>query len=1210
MKHPLGFLHLVPILGLLCLSLTPSGAEPLELEKGSHVVLVGGNLGSRMLNYGHFETELHVRYPDLELQIRNLCDGGDTAGFRPHSAREPDKHWAFPGAQDFNPEFQRTVGKGFNETPDEWLTRFQADVVIGFFGFSESYRGQRGVEMFKNELQAFLDHTRAQQYNGTSAPQVALVSPIAFQDLSADRDLPNGLRENVNLQVYTEAMREVASRNQVTFVDVFTPTKSRFDSSEEELTVDGSQLNEAGYQFLNPFLIDGLFGGTGPKAHSHRDAIHAAVAEKNWLWINDYKIPNGVHVFGRRYNPYGPANYPAEIEKIRQMTDIRDQAIWAAAQGRAFDVAAADAKTRELPPVETNYKREITYLSPEDSLAQMSLPEGYRVEAFASEVDFPDLANPVQMAFDNRGRLWVSVMPSYPHWRPGDPKPNDKIIILEDTDGDNRADKQTNFAENLHLPMGFEISHDGVYVAQGVNLLLLQDTDGDDKADHTEIILCGFDDHDTHHAIGAFCTDPSGAIFMAEGVFLNTNVETAYGTIRGTNGGFYRYNPHRRHLERALQVSIPNPWGIAFDHWGQGFYLHTSGPSMNWMTPYRTRPTYGTNLKTHNLLTDGQVRPTSGLEFVSSRHFPEEVQGDVLLCNNIGFQGVKQHRLVEDGTGYKANLRHDLLVSKDLNVRPVDLEFAPDGSLYIVDWHNGLVGHMQHNARDPNRDHVHGRILRITYPSRPLVKPPTVAGAPIETLVANLSEPEYRTRYRTRRELRAHEADQVIPVLASWVKSLDASDPHYDHHLLEALWTTWGLNQVDETLLGRCLASQDHRVRAAAVNVLHYNPQLPGYQDLLLTAAGDSHGRVQMEAVSAASWGNAKFGEKVLAAVKDAAANQPTEKEEEKEAAPSDEITEKNLVFTAAHEVFKTHPVTEVEITIPGKGTINLCEIEIDSGGRNIAPESQASQSSQWNSKMGVDKMLDGDKTNLGHTKENEKNPWMRFAFERPVSVDAIRIWNRKGYTDRINGAKLNIRNGEKLVASFTLRSSGGGSGSSSPVEGLDEWLGFTFANAEARFSGQPIEVEPEHGKAETKLTGTARELYLKGHEIFNREAHCGTCHQPHGKGLPEAGFPPLAGTNWATGSEERLIKLTLKGLMGPIEVQGRAYPGLVPMTPFEALLNDEEIAATLTYVRNSFGNEASVITPEAVKAVRKTIADKSGFYSPEELLKEHPLEK
>src|SRR5690606_30988245 len=137
----------------------------------------------------------------------------------------------------------------------------------------------------------------------------------------------------------------------------------------------------------------------------------------------------------------GPDNYPAEIEKIRQMTAIRDSAIWVAAtQGKTIDLAAADQKTRTLPPVKTNFNPEkngsLEYLYGQAALDKLKVPPGYKIELFASEETFPDLANPVQMTFDNKGRLWVATMPSYPHYRPGDSKPNDKIIILEDTNGD------------------------------------------------------------------------------------------------------------------------------------------------------------------------------------------------------------------------------------------------------------------------------------------------------------------------------------------------------------------------------------------------------------------------------------------------------------------------------------------------------------------------------------------------------------------------------------------------------------------------------------------------------------------------------------------------------------------------------------------------------------------------------------------------------
>ena len=630
------FLSLV----ILSFLITQCGQDraAIEVHKGDRILLVGNNLGSRMMNYGYFETELQLRFPDSMLYIRNLCDGGNTPGFRPHSGRESP--WAFPGADQYQVEasqgfnhmasegWLKDGSKGHFESPDEWISRHQADVILAFFGYNESFKGEVGLPAYKAELDAFIKHTLAQRYNGESSPRLVLVSPIAFEDLSDRFDLPDGTLENANLALYTQAMSEVAAANNVPFLDVFNPSKKWF-ASENQLTIDGSQMNEIGYQKFSVFLADHIFGGTAEPQEANRALVAEAVKEKNWFWHNDFKIPNGVHVYGRRYDPFGPENYPAELKKIREMTAIRDEAIWKAARGEKMDLAVADISTHQLPPIVTNYMPSRKNGNPEylygtDALEKFTLPPGYQIELFASEETFSDLANPVQMSFDNRGRLWVAVTPTYPHYRPGDPMPNDKLLILEDTNGDGKADKQTIFADRLHLPMGFEFSPEGVYVSQGTNLVLLSDTDNDDRADKREIILSGFDDHDTHHVISAFCADPSGAIFMGEGVFLHTNVETSYGPARGTNGGFWRYNPQRRHLERTAQLGIPNPWGIAFDEWGQQIFSETSNPDVRWMLPGSVKPKYGvaTN-KSFNLIEpEHRVRPTSGVEFIYSRHFP------------------------------------------------------------------------------------------------------------------------------------------------------------------------------------------------------------------------------------------------------------------------------------------------------------------------------------------------------------------------------------------------------------------------------------------------------------------------------------------------------------------------------------------------------------------------------------------------------------
>lgn len=1031
-----------------------SGARPQAVaapSPGERIVLIGNGLAERDVYYSRLETELHLRFPESGLFLRNMGKPGDTPGFRPHPSRV--SQWAFPGAEKFHPDKTIHNGKGFFPTPDQWLHHLKADTVVAFFGYNESFDGQDAVANYQAELEAFVQHTLSKAYNGKEAPRLVLVSPIAYENQSARRDLPNGEKENANLALYAAAMEAVAKKYQLTYIDLFTPTKRIYETTDEPFTTGGFIPTEDGYRQIAELLADGLYGETPRKSEADPELVHGAVKQKDWFWNNDYHILNGVHTHGQRYNPFGPQNYPDEVKKNREMAALRDQLIHDVAAGKKTDLAVDDSKTHALPPVPTNYQPSAKngsteYQYGEAAEKSLTVPEGYQVKLFASEKEFPNLANPMQLSFDDKGRLWVAVMPTYPHYRPGDALPDDKLLIYEDTDGDGKADKETVFADKLHLPIGFEFAPEGVYVSQEPNLVLLRDTDGDDKADASEIVLGGFDTHDTHHSVGAFTADPSGAFMMCEGVFLHTNVETPYGPVRAVDGGFYRFSPQRIQLERTAQLAIPNPWGTVFDKWGQDFFLHTSGPSMNWMLPVSVKSTYGSKTpSTPDLVPKGQsVRPTSGLEVVSSRHFPDEVQGDLILANAIGFLGIKQHQIEDDGTGYKTTFRHDLLQSSDGNFRPVDLEFAPDGSLYVIDWHNVLIGHMQHNARDPLRDHVHGRIYRITYPSRPLVEPAKVAGASVGELLENLKLPENRSRYRSRRALRGYPTDEVLPAVKTWVAGLDKADPDYEHHRLEALWVTWGMNAVDGSLLRELLASADFRVRSAAVRVLRYNHHLvDDHGALLEKAAADPEGRVRLEATVAASW-----------------------------------IPDKKAATK----------IVEIAAALP-----------VDDWSKNAVQTAK----------------------------------------------------------DRLAGV------------------------------------------AEKEVTDHPVLPAPGH------LGTEAKKQYLAGQEIYFREGLCVTCHQPNGKGLDPA-FPSIEKSPWVTDNAERLIKITLYGLMGPIEVNGKKYDGQVPMTPFGGMLKDQEIANVLTFVRNSFGNQADPITAEQVKKVRDAQTGRLMLYTTEELLKEHPF--
>jgi len=413
---------------------------------------------------------------------------------------------------------------------------------------------------------------------------------------------------------------------------------------------------------------------------------------------------------------------------------------------------------------------------------------------------------------------------------------------------------------------------------------------------------------------------------------------------------------------------------------------------------------------------------------------------------------------------------------RDGNFRPVDLEFAPDGSLYFIDWHNPLIGHMQHNARDPNRDRERGRIYRITYPERPLVKPAKIDGASVAELLEVLKEPEYRTRYRARRELRGHAPAEVLPAVKAWVAKLDKQDAAYEHHLCEALWATWAQNQPDAGLIAELLKAKRFEARAAAVDVIRHSFwQLPNHVELLNQAVRDEHARVRLTAVVAATWLDNADGAKI------------------------------------AVEAFK----------------------------------------------LPVDRWV---------------GPVLHYALTYTLKddVDALKA-----------AGQLNLDGNQAAADYFSGKLK----------------------------IGQPVAEAGTNSKPSRKLTAAEEKAFKLGREIYFRDAHCATCHQADGKGIQNI-YPPLAKSNWLD-DDERLTKILLKGLWGPITVNGQHFDptkGVPPMMGFGGLLNDEEAAAVLSYVRLSFGNNGKLVSPATVKKVREATKDRVNFYMADELLKEHPL--
>ena len=481
--------------------------------------------------------------------------------------------------------------------------------------------------------------------------------------------------------------------------------------------------------------------------------------------------------------------------------------------------------------------KENKILSVEKQLKEFSLPKGFEVNAFASEKEFPFLANPIHMEFDRYGRLWVAVSPTYPHYLPGK-KSNDKIIILEDTNKDGKADKQTVFADDLYIPTGFALVKNGAYIAQQGDIYLYTDTDGDWKADRRKPVLSGFMAEDSHHTVSAWRRGWDGAIYFAVGVFGFNIIETPFGLQKSRSSSAFRFEPNLGKFHTLSNTYYPNPWGLVFDRWGAGFLTHTSNPKVVDFDSIQVKYNFPHQVKVQNIVLK-RGRPISGGTILSSAHFPKEYQGAYLHNQSIAFHGTHMDRLEISGSSFKhvKSFYKDTGLLRGANVayRPVVSQIGPDGAMYIMDFANTRIGHLQFTQRDKLRDHAHGRIWRVTYKGRPLSKLPDFAASSDEQLLELLkSSIDYITDFAGR-ELSERNKKVILKKLNLWVSKLNKKDKNYSLNLLEALRIHQRFSVVNLSLLDKLMKSNVERARAASVRVLkqwHLNGQI-SINDLL-----------------------------------------------------------------------------------------------------------------------------------------------------------------------------------------------------------------------------------------------------------------------------------------------------------------------------------------------------------------------------------------
>lgn len=825
----------------------PASKLPLEFVKNERIALVGNSTGERMNLFGNFEAALHQGFPKQELVVRNFCRPADEISLRQRSA-----------------DYTKL---------DDPLYAFNPDTFLCFFGYNESYAGKEGIEKYKADYAKFLDEFTGKypRDDAGSPPRFVLISPIAFEN-TGDAHLPDGKDINANLKLYATATAEVAKERNLAYVDLLDPTLAIFGAAVgKNYTINGAHVNEAGDRAVATALYQGLFGTVPNLGGAAFEKIRAIVNDKSWVHLQDYRMLNGWYVYGGR-RTFDTETFPKEYAKIRNMATVRDQYLWNLAQGKAVLEKPDDSQTGDLytPPTrfgaadqlkDKKSETELFYLEPDAFIKSCKVPEGFEVKLFADEKQFPEIAKPVQMAFDAKGRLWISTMPSYPQWRPGDPAPSDKIVILEDTDNDGRADKRTVFYDKLHCPTGFEFYKDGVIVVNQPRLLFLRDTNGDDKADQVTELLDGFASDDTHHTVGAFEWSHGGYLKMLEGVSMSTTVETPWGPLRNYgSSGCYTLDPYSLKMSHYVTPGYGNPWCYVFNEWGQGIVGDGTGAKQHWDTLLSGAQYQGRQGVAPTIDPAG-MRPVIGSDFLRTRQFPDYLQNQFIFACVINMNGLTMFDFVEDGSGYKGTRAKkdgqplDLLSSTHRHFRPVDPQVGPDGAIWFGDWANALIGHMQYSQRDPNRDHDLGRIYRLVYTKKPLLTPVLQHGKSVAELLEQLKEYENRTRYRVRRELWARPLAEVKPAVEAWIKNLKPTEPDYDRLVCEGLWVLQGHRAITPEMLNVALNLSSPNARAAAVKIAaDERAALPEAVEILKKYATDESPRVRIEAVRGLSF--------------------------------------------------------------------------------------------------------------------------------------------------------------------------------------------------------------------------------------------------------------------------------------------------------------------------------------------------------------------
>lgn len=863
------------------------------------IAFLGGTLISRMDKYGILETALTARWPDQPLRFRNLGWPADdvfgTARSEFGSAHNT-KSWKPPDPEE---------GYGF-EVIQEHIGMTNPDVVILGYGSEAAFvQSPEEYQLFVegyiqliNELEkrvsklVLLSPTSQWAKPGIKEDiarrnQQLKQATLMIQDLAKEKghlfiDLFHQLSAphpefpiSENGIHLTEEGYRLMAKTILTDLDIYQDKVPVLKLSQEGTVLESQHAEvgafdstSRGFRFdLSPthlssraeiyvpgdhlLKIDGHIQrdrSPHPMVNSQPDsmqmeALREMIVEKNRLHRFRINPLNKVYTHLFRQHEMGHLAY--ETDDYRRLTEEKDELIvrLKRPQSRRYEVVFLDdwKSPRDYPDHEV--PSSIPNPNPEKELAAFTVSEGMKLNLFAAD---PMIANPISITWDNQGRAWVGTSSTYPQIKPG-LEPVDRVVILEDTDKDGVADKSTVFAEGILIPHSVMPVKGGAYVSNTTELMFLADYDGDDKADDSRVIYSGFGHGDVHHTIHSMRWAPWGDLYFSQSININSFIETPYGFRKMNGSGFWAFRPETERLE-IFSIGMINPWGQAFDDWGQCIVTDGAGSEgPTYIFPGSAHLTaVGAERILHGMLT-GKPKNTAA-EFITGTHLPDIWKGSI-MSNDFRANRTVRYQITEQGSGYAAEEVETVLHSSHRSFRPVDNKIGPDGAMYIVDWYSPIIDHGEVDFYHPSRDKSHGRIWRLTATDRDLSPSISFKDASDSELLDLLASPLQFNRIHANRELVERNCSDKS--IIQWLSKLDVNDPHFDHHRLEALWLGVALNRPHEALLRRILESRDHRARAAAIRMIPRTMDALAGEVILKKWINDPHPQVRLETVNA-----------------------------------------------------------------------------------------------------------------------------------------------------------------------------------------------------------------------------------------------------------------------------------------------------------------------------------------------------------------------